>query len=147
MGKATPPKVIEQWSAVTRQITYDYGRASREFINNDDWFHNSENYIYFYHLGLVDPAHAENRRRAGALCRFYMGEDPRCPTTTRPTGASLFGAAARAPFDARFADVHYNIEYGHDLPDFDFEDWHKDEGWRKRCTRSSMKWSCRAISQ
>ena len=60
----TGQKSIEQWSAVTRQITYDYGRASREFINNDDWFHNSENYIYFYHLGLVDPAHAENRRRA-----------------------------------------------------------------------------------
>ena len=133
----TGQKSIEQWSAVTRQITYDYGRASREFINNDDWFHNSENYIYFYHLGLVDPVHAENRRRAQRFAGFYMGEDPEVPNydPTHRIVRSPFSGSKGPLFDARFADVHYNIEYGHATlgPGFDFpEDWHTDEDWRKK---------------
>ncbi len=130
-------KSIEQWSAVTRQITYDYGRAHKEFINNDDWFHNSENYIYFYHLGLVDPAHAENRRRAQRFAGFYMNEDPEVANYDgeKRVVRSPFSGSKGPLFDARFADVHYNIAYGHATlgPGFDFpEDWHEDEAWRQK---------------
>ena len=38
---------VQEWNAITRQITYDYDRLTREFINDDDWFHNGENYVYF----------------------------------------------------------------------------------------------------
>lgn len=130
-------KSIEQWSAITRQITYDYGRAHKEFICNDDWFHNSENYIYFYHLGLVDPAHAENRNRAQRFAGFYMGEDPEVANYDAENRVvrSPFSGSKGPLFDARFADVHYNIEYGHATlgPGFEFpEDWHKDAAWRQK---------------
>ena len=44
-GRQVLDLAIQEWSAITRQIMYDYGRASKEFIDNDDWFHNSENYL------------------------------------------------------------------------------------------------------
>ena len=75
----TGTKAVEQWHAITQQITYDYGRISKEFVNNDDWFHNSENYVYFYALGLSDPTNAEMMRRARRFAGFYLNEDPEVP--------------------------------------------------------------------
>ena len=75
----TPTKAVEEWNAVTRQIEFDYGRAYREFVTDDDWFHNAENYIYFYHLGMADPTNREMMRRARRFAGFYTGEDPEAP--------------------------------------------------------------------
>ena len=72
----TGEMAVQEWNAVTLQIEYDYGRAHREFISDDDWFHNGENYIYFYHLGMADATNAEMMRRA-PLCRFLSGRRSR----------------------------------------------------------------------
>ena len=75
----TGVKALEEWNAITRQLEHDYGRVTREFINDDDWFHNAENYIYFYHLGMADPTNAETRRRAQRFAGFYLNDDPAVP--------------------------------------------------------------------
>ena len=72
----TGTKALEEWNAITRQLTYDYGRVTNEFVNDDDWFHNAENYIYFYHLGMADPTNLETVRRARRFAGFYLNEDP-----------------------------------------------------------------------
>ena len=72
-------KAVDEWNAVTRQIENDYGRAYREFITDDDWFHNAENYIYFYYLGMADPTNRDMLRRARRFAGFYMNEDPEVP--------------------------------------------------------------------
>ena len=75
----TGVKSFEQWNAVTRQVEHDYGRAHKEFISDDDWFHNAENYIYFYHLGMADPTSRETMRRGAALRRLLPRGRPRGP--------------------------------------------------------------------
>ena len=128
---------VHEWNAITRQLTYDYGRAHREFINDDDWFHNAENYIYFYHLGMADPASAEMARRARRFAGFYMGEDAQAPNydAVRRIVRSPFSGSKGPLFHARFADVHYNIAYKHATlgPGFAFpEKWHEDPEWREK---------------
>jgi len=106
---------IEEWNAVTRQVTYDYGRASKEFINDDDWFHNGENYIYFYAFGLADPTNAEIVRRSRRFAGLYMGEDPEAPNydPLRRLVRSPFNGSKGPLFHARFGDVRYNLAYQH----------------------------------
>ena len=70
-------KAVGQWNAVTRQITYDYGRIAREFVCDDDWFHSSENYVYFYAIGLADPANGRDDAPGAALLRLLHGRGPR----------------------------------------------------------------------
>lgn len=133
----TGEKAVTQWNAVTRQLTYDYGRAYREFICDDDWFHNSENYIYFYHLGFADPTNKEMLQRARRFSGFYMDEDPEVPNydPKHRIIRSPFSGSRGPLFHARYADVQYNIEYGHTTlgPGFELPaDWHKDEVQRQR---------------
>ena len=128
---------VQEWNAITRQLTYDYGRASKEFINDDDWFHNSENYIYFYHLGMANPTSAEMRRRAGRFAGFYMNEDPDLPNydPQHRIIRSPFSGSKGPLFHARYADVRYNLEYGHATlgPNFEMpENWHEDPSWRQK---------------
>jgi hypothetical protein len=106
---------IQEWSAITRQIMYDYGRATNEFIDNDDWFHNSENYILFYFFGLADPTNGEMVKRARRFAGLYMGEDPQAPNydPEHRLIRSPFSGAKGPLFHARFGDVHYNLEYRH----------------------------------
>ncbi len=108
-------KAVEQWNAVTRQVTYDYGRVANEFVCNDDWFHNSENYVYFYALGLSAPTNAEMMRRARRFSGFYMAEDPSVPNyePEHRIIRSPFSGSHGPLFHARWDDVQYNIEYGH----------------------------------
>ena len=108
-------KAVAQWNAVTRQITYDYGRIAREFVCSDDWFHNSENYVYFYALGLSDPTNAEMLRRARRFSGFYMAEDPDVPNydPEHRIIRSPFSGSTGPLFEARWDDVQYNLEYGH----------------------------------
>jgi hypothetical protein len=131
----TGEKAVQQWNALTRQITYDYGRASKEFINDDDWFHNSENYIYFYALGLSDPTNAEMMRRARRFAGFYMAEDPEVPNydPAHKIIRSPFSGSKGPLFHARFDDVHYNLEHGHTTlgPGFELpQNWFADEATR-----------------
>ena len=130
-------KAVEEWNAVTRQIEHDYGRAHREFISDDDWFHNSENYIYFYGLGLADPTNNEMLRRARRFAGFYMAEDPQVPNYNPQHRIirSPFSGSKGPLFHARYADVHYNIEHGHTTlgPDFELPaQWHEDEETRRQ---------------
>ncbi len=128
---------VQEWNAITRQLTHDYGRVTDEFVNDDDWFHNSENYIYFYHLGLAEPTSAETVGRARRFADLYLGEaggaanyDPVHRLVRSP-----FNGSKGPLFHARFDDVRYNLEYGHTTlgPGFDYPaDWHQDPGWRER---------------
>ena len=133
----TGERAVYEWNAITQQITYDYGRAFREFICNDDWFHNSENYIYFYYLGMADPANAEMMRRARRFAGFYMDEDPEVPNydPEHRIVRSPFSGSRGPLFHARFADVQYNLEYKHttlgpgtDLP----TEWYNDPEMREK---------------
>ena len=127
---------VQEWNAVTRQIEHDYGRATKEFINNDDWFHNSENYIYFYGLGMADPTNAEMMRRARRFAGFYMNEDPDVANydPEHRIIRSPFTGSTGPLFHARYADVQYNIEYGHTTLGPGFEvpsEWYKDKTFRE----------------
>ena len=72
----TGDMAAHEWNAITRQVEFDYGHVSREFINHADWFHNGENYIYFYYLGMANPTLTEMARRARRFAGFYTNEDP-----------------------------------------------------------------------
>ncbi len=106
---------IEEWNAVTRQVTYDYGRASKEFINDDDWFHNGENYIYFYAFGLADPTNVEMSNRAKRFAGLYMNQDPEAPNydAQRRLVRSPFNGSKGPLGHARYGDVRYNLAYKH----------------------------------
>jgi hypothetical protein len=130
----TGNKAVEEWNAVTRQITTDYGRAHKEFISDDDWFHNAENYIYFYYLGMADPTNRDMLRRARRFAGFYMNEDPEVPNydAGHRIIRSPFSGSVGPRMSARFADVKYNLEYGHTTlgREFDYpENWHEDSAW------------------
>ena len=127
-------KAVEEWNALTRQITTDYGRAHKEFISDDDWFHNAENYIYFYHLGMADPTSRDMLRRARRFAGFYMNEDPEVPNYDAENRLirSPFSGSVGPRMSARFADVSYNVEHGHATlgRDFDYpENWREDPDW------------------
>jgi len=133
----TGAKAVHQWNALTCQITNDYGRASKEFINDDDWFHNSENYIYFYALGLSDPTNAEMMRRARRFAGFYMAEDREVPNydPAHKIIRSPFSGSKGPLFHARYDDVHYNLEHGHTTlgPGFELpQNWFADAATRSR---------------
>jgi len=66
---------IQEYNALTRQVTYDYHCATKEFLHRLDWFHLSETYIYFYYFGLVVPTNHEMVERAKQFAGFYMNED------------------------------------------------------------------------
>ena len=72
-------KAVDQWNAVTRQVTDDYGRIADDFVCNDDWFHNAENYVYFYALGLSDPSTTKMMERARRFSGFYLAENKDIP--------------------------------------------------------------------
>jgi hypothetical protein len=65
----------KHWDGITRQLT-QFGRIYKEYERGYDQFHQSESYIYFYHLCLADPGNAKLRERARRFAGFYMNEDP-----------------------------------------------------------------------
>ncbi len=68
----------KEWDAITWQYA-DYGTVEREFVAGFDWFHHSESYPYIYYLGMADPEHHIDRRRALRYAAMYIGEDPLAP--------------------------------------------------------------------
>jgi hypothetical protein len=63
------------WDAITRQLTR-FGRIYKEYERGYDQFHQSESYLYFYHLCRADPRNPKLRERARRFAGFYMNEDP-----------------------------------------------------------------------
>ena len=136
-SRYTGEMAVCEWNAITRQVEFDYGRAHREFVSDDDWFHNGENYVYLYALGLADPTNAQMMRRARRFAGFYLNEDPGVPNydAERRLIRSPFSGSKGPLFHARYADVRYNVEFGHTTlgPDSDLpEGWHDDEEARAR---------------
>ncbi|MFH1571238.1 MAG: hypothetical protein ABIL09_24835, partial [Gemmatimonadota bacterium] len=73
-----------QYDAITRQFAgYDSGHGHpmvvKEYEQGYDWMHQGEGYLFFYLLGLSDPAHVVNRERAARYAGFYLNEDPAAP--------------------------------------------------------------------
>ena len=68
----------KEWDAITWQYA-DYGTVEREFVTGFDWFHHSESYTYIYYLGMADPNHHIDRRRALRYAAMYIGEDELAP--------------------------------------------------------------------
>jgi len=66
----------KEWDAITKQYA-EYGTVEREFVAGFDWFHHSESYTYIYYLGMADPTHAVDRRRALRYAAMYTGDDAR----------------------------------------------------------------------
>jgi len=131
-------KSIVEWNAITRQLAVDYGRVTDEFVNDDDWFHNAENYIYFYALGMVDPTVRDNVNRARRFAGLYIGDN--AAVDNYDPGARIirspFSGSKGPLFHARFADVRYNLEYGHttlgpDGPGLT-DNWWEDDALRQR---------------
>src|SRR4030095_4480869 len=65
---------FKQWSAMARQLTYDFDVLHREFPKHADWFHISEGWLFFYFLGLADPTDYETTARARRFAGFYLHE-------------------------------------------------------------------------
>ena len=61
------------WDAITQQLER-FGRIYREFERGYDQFHQSESYIYFYHLCLADPRNPKLQNRARRFAGFYLNE-------------------------------------------------------------------------
>ena len=133
----TGVKALEEWNAITRQLEHDYGRVTREFINDDDWFHNAENYIYFYHLGMADPANAETRRRAQRFAGFYLNDDPAVPNYDpehRIVRSPCSGSKGPL-FQMRRGEIHYDLTHNHATlgPGFDLPaNWWEDPETKRR---------------
>ena len=133
----TGVKALEEWNAITRQLEHDYGRVTREFINDDDWFHNAENYIYFYHLGMADPTNAETRRRAQRFAGFYLNDDPAVPNYDpehRIVRSPCSGS--KGPLlQMRRGEIHYDLTHDHATlgPDFNLPaNWWEDPETKRR---------------
>ena len=130
-------KSLVEWNAITRQLAVDYGRVTDEFVNDDDWFHNAENYIYFYALGMVDPTVRDNVARARRFAALYTGDnadignyDPVARIIRSP-----FSGSKGPLFHARWADVQYNLEYRHTTlgpGDLLPEKWYEDAALRQQ---------------
>ena len=67
-----------QWNAVTKQFTA-YGQVHREFAAYYDWLHHGESYTYIHYLGMADPSHDVDRKRALRFAAMYSGLDPEAP--------------------------------------------------------------------
>jgi len=68
----------QEWNAITWQFT-GHGQVYREFDGYYDWMHHGESYTYIYYLGLANPYHHMDRRRALRFAAMYTGEDPAAP--------------------------------------------------------------------
>ncbi len=84
---------LQQWHATTRffsddivsrvhprfqpQIHHEYYNLASAGAN--EWYHQGEGNMAFYHFGLADPTISENVRRARRFAAMFMGEDPGAP--------------------------------------------------------------------
>ncbi len=63
------------WDGITKQLA-KFGRIYKEYERGYDQFHQSESYIYFYHLCLAGSGNQKHLDRARRFAGFYLNEDP-----------------------------------------------------------------------
>lgn len=66
------------FDSLTWQWT-EYGQLADEFTAYYDWMHHGEGYLFFYFLGLADPASLKDQQRTEKFVAFYDGSDPNIP--------------------------------------------------------------------
>ena len=125
---------IQEYNALTRQVTYDYQCATKEFLHRLDWFHLSETYIYFYYFGLADPTNNEMVARAKRFAGFYMNEDEEAPNydPEHKLIRSPYNGSTGPVFDADSGCVSYQLHNNMATLGSGFElesEWAKD--WEK----------------
>ena len=76
------------WNAVTWQFT-QFGTVYREFDAYYDWMHHGESYTYLHYLGMADPTHHVDRKRALAFAAITSAKTPKRPTGIPCTGSSV----------------------------------------------------------
>ena len=64
------------FDALTWQWT-EYGQMNRDFTAYYDWMHHGEGSLFFYFLGLADPASLKDQQRAEKFASFFDGTDPK----------------------------------------------------------------------
>ena len=84
---------LQQWHATTRFFADDivsrvhprfHPQIHNEYYNlasagANEWYHQGEGNMAFYHFGLADPTISENLRRARRFAAMFMDEDPEGP--------------------------------------------------------------------
>ena len=84
---------LQQWHATTRFFADDIvsrvhprfqPQIHNEYYNQaaagaNEWYHQGEGNMAFYHFGLADPTISENVRRAKRFAAMFMDEDPEAP--------------------------------------------------------------------
>ena len=84
---------LQQWHATTRFFADDIvsrvhprfqPQIHNEYYNQasagaNEWYHQGEGNMAFYHFGLADPTISENLRRARRFAAMFMDEDPEAP--------------------------------------------------------------------
>jgi hypothetical protein len=132
-GQYSGSMAARQWDVITRQLEFDYDQVTNEFVNDADWFHHGENYIYLYYLGLANPTLAQMELRARRFAGYYIGEDaqvrnydPQFRIIPSPfTGGK--GPLAHFPLDSmkyHLGHIHTTLGPGFELP----ENWFDDDG-------------------
>ncbi len=84
---------LQQWNATTRFFADDIvsrvhprfcPQIHNEYYNQgspgaNEWHHQGEGNMAFYHFGLADPTISENVRRSRRFAAMFMDEDPEAP--------------------------------------------------------------------
>ena len=84
---------LQQWNATTRFFADDivsrvHPRFSPQIHNEyynqgspgaNEWHHQGEGNMAFYHFGLADPTISENVRRSRRFAAMFLNEDPEAP--------------------------------------------------------------------
>ena len=84
---------LQQWNATTRFFADDIvsrvhprfcPQIHNEYYNQgspgaNEWHHQGEGNMAFYHFGLADPTISENVRRARRFAAMFINEDPEAP--------------------------------------------------------------------
>ena len=121
-----------EWESITRQLEFDLGQVTGEFVNAADWYHHGENYIYLYNLGWSYPTRAGMEARARRFADFYIGDDDRVrnyvPEFRVIPSPRSGGRGPQAHFPFRL--MRYHLEMGHETlgPGFELpENWLADD--------------------
>jgi hypothetical protein len=112
-----------EFEAITRQFTrYDCGHGHpmvvKEYEQGYDWFHQGEGYLFFYMLGLSDPANTANIERARRFAGFYLNEDPQAPNYDEAL------KLVRCAFVGSMGPAHRNF----DATEWGWADWKRHYG-------------------
>ena len=103
---------LQEWSAITRQFTYQDAQVHKEFFANSDWFHISEGSMAFYDFGVADPTIPENVMRSRRFAGLYLNEDKDASNydSKHRIIRSPFNGSQGPRFTAEVQDVKYRLD-------------------------------------